>query len=163
MSLPTSQEHLRNWEVPFISIARDGTKALCWTTFSVNVGSQWGFHLCPFAIPLVSTVSDSTSPHQVRGPSPPSLSWRRQGLMPCGWWGGRGGGCLGAGQKKVVPFDNLLCVSWSYCHMVLSCSLNNMTNQHVTFKIVEKALVFWRMWSGEALCLIMAHPFTSCN
>lgn len=37
-----------------------------------------------------------------------------------------------AGQKKAP-----LAVSWSYCHMAFSCSLNNIS-QHVTFKTVEK-------------------------
>lgn len=68
-----------------------------------------------------------------------------------------------AGQKKAAPFDSPPCASWSYCHVVLSCSLNNTTSQHVTFRIVEKALLFWCVCSGEALCCPKAHPSTSCH
>lgn len=106
-SLPTSRELPRNWEVPFISTARVATKT------SVNVGSWWGFHLCPFSIRPVSIVRDSPSPCRVRGP-PPLPEPMEPGV--CALWLPEGG--WGSWQGKGGPPLTVLCVSWPYCHVV---------------------------------------------
>lgn len=91
-----SREHPRNWNVLFISTARDTAKA------SVNVVSQWVSHPCPFPWPL----QFQTSHLHTSSENPSFPSWGARWL--CSVVAER------AGQKKAPPSGLLVLLSHGF-------------------------------------------------